>query len=255
MSAQGAFIPGRHAGKTVVITGGSNGIGQAFVKRLAAEGAHVLICDLTDGGETVELAAAAGGKAEWIGCDLSDQQSIQAFAAEAHKRSPAIDALVHAAGIYPLKPIDEIDFDEWRRVFAVNIDSLYHLTRAFMPGMRSRGWGRIVGVTSNTFQLGIQNLTHYVATKGAVIGFLRSLSREIGDTGVTVNSIAPTITRTKTVEAGVQGAFLEPMSQLQSIKRVAVPDDYTGTLSFLLSDDAAFITGQNLVVDGGWTHN
>lgn len=254
MSNYGPPISGRHAGRTVVVTGGSNGIGQAFVKRLASEGAHVLICDLADGSETIGLADAAGGRAEWVSCNLSDQQSIAAFAAELKERSLDVDMLVHAAGIYPLSPFEEIAFDEWRRVFAINIDALFHLSRMFLPGMRSRSWGRIIGVTSNTFQLGTANLTHYVATKGAIIGFLRSLSREIGETGITVNGISPSITRTKTIEASPQSAFLEPMSQMQSIKRVAVPDDYTGTLSFLLSDDAAFITGQNIAVDGGWTY-
>ncbi len=255
MTTENGIVSARHAGKKIVVTGGSSGIGQAFVKRLAGEGAHVLICDLADGGESVELAAGVGGTAEWIGCDLADQPSIVAFAEEARRRVQSVDALVHAAGIYPMKPVEEIDYSEWRRVFAVNVDSLYHLTQAFMPEMRAQGWGRIVAITSNSFQLGIPNLTHYIASKGAVIGFARSLAREIGDTGVTVNTIAPTITRTPTVEAGVQAAFLEPMSQMQCIKRVAVPDDYTGTLSFLLSDDAGFITGQNIVVDGGWTHN
>ncbi|QIG55365.1 SDR family oxidoreductase [Altererythrobacter sp. BO-6] len=250
----GAPITGRQRGRTIVVTGGSNGIGQAFVKRLAAEGADVVICDLADGSEAIDLVEVGTGSAVWLPCDLSDPHSIEAFGAEVERRSLHVDAIVHAAGIYPLRPIEDIGFDEWRRVFAVNIDSLFHLVQKFLPGMRSRGWGRIVGVTSNTFQLGTASLSHYVASKGALIGFIRSLSREIGEIGITVNGISPSITRTKTIEAGPQGAFLEPMSQMQSIKRVAVPEDYPGTLSFLLSDDAAFITGQNISVDGGWTY-
>ena len=244
------------SGKTIIVTGGSNGIGQALVLRLAEEGAHILICDIADASESVALAAGAPGTAEWLRCDLSDSGSIAEFASDIAARGIDVDAIVHAAGIYPMKPIEEIDSDEWRRVFAINIDSLYYLVRAFMPAMRTRGWGRIVAITSNTFQLGVANLTHYVASKGAVIGFLRSLSREVGDWGITVNGVAPSITRTKTVESEPQRReLLEPLSKLQCIKRVAVPGDYGGIVSFLLSDDAAFITGQNIVVDGGWTHN
>ncbi|NWK97467.1 dehydrogenase [Sphingobium lactosutens] len=246
----------RHSGKTIIVTGGSNGIGQAFVHRLAEEGAHILICDVADASESVALAAGAQGTVEWLRCNLTDSRSIADFASDIATRGIEVDAIVHAAGIYPMKPVDEIDFGEWRRVFAVNIDSLYFLVRAFLPGMRSRGWGRIVAITSNTFQLGVANLTHYVASKGAVIGFVRSLSREVGDWGITVNGVAPSITRTKTVENEPQRReLLEPLAKLQCIKRVAVPDDYAGTVSFLLSDDASFITGQNIVVDGGWTHS
>ena len=238
------------------MTGGSNGIGQAFVVRLVEEGAHILICDIADASESVALTAGAPGTVEWLRCDLSDSRSIAEFASHISARGIEINAIVHAAGIYPMKPIDEIDSDEWHRVFAVNIDSLYFLVRAFLPAMRSRGWGRIIAITSNTFQLGIANLTHYVASKGAVIGFVRSLSREVGDWGITVNGVAPSITRTKTVENEPQRReLLEPLANLQCIKRVAVPGDYAGTVSFLLSDDANFITGQNIVVDGGWTHS
>ena len=147
-------------------------------------------------------------------------------------------------------------FDEWRAVMTLNLDAHFHLSKAFLPTMRERRWGRVVAIASNVFHLGVPNLAHYVASKGGVIGFVRSLAKEEGVNGITVNAIAPSLTRSKGTLEGRQqelGLF-EMAAEAQAIKRVEEPKDLVGTLSFLCSDDAEFITGQTILVDGAWAH-
>jgi 3-oxoacyl-[acyl-carrier protein] reductase/(S)-1-phenylethanol dehydrogenase len=146
--------------------------------------------------------------------------------------------------------MDGMSFDDWRRVFAINVDSMFLTTQAFTPRMKERGWGRVVNMTSNAIALVIPGFTHYVASKMAVVGFTRGLATELAEFGITVNAIGPSLVRTATTEAG-PAAFFDVVPQMQAIKRVQVPADLAGTLAFLASDDAAFITGQTVYVDGG----
>lgn len=161
--------------------------------------------------------------------------------------------LIANAGIYPVAAIAETTWDMWRRIMAVNLDSLFLLTQAFLPEMRRRGWGRIIATATNGFYTGLPDLTAYVASKGGVIGFVRSLACEVGQDGVTVNAVAPSLTRTAGTLAGPhrQMGLFEFTQSLQAIKRTQEPEDLAGAISFLASDDAAFITGQTLPVDGG----
>jgi 3-oxoacyl-[acyl-carrier protein] reductase/(S)-1-phenylethanol dehydrogenase len=166
-----------------------------------------------------------------------------------------VDVLVNNAGIYPATPFLDLEWEEWRRVFDINVDSLFHLGKEFLPGMVERGWGRIISTSSTTFHAGIPFNTHYTASKGAVIGFSRSLAAEVGSHGVTVNTIAPGLVRTATTESGSQAQMFDLLAGQQAIHRVQEPADLVGTLSFLASDDAAFLTGQTLCVDGGWVRS
>ena len=170
------------------------------------------------------------------------------------------DILVNNAGIYPMQPFDQITFDDWRRVLSVNLDSMFLMTKAFADGMRQRKWGRIINIASDTVSLLVPNLVHYISSKAGVIGFTRSLATEFGEHGVNVNAIAPGLTRTpgtladKEVPGGMSKEELfEMMVHMQSIKRGEVASDLVGAVSFLASDDAAFITGQTLYVNGGLT--
>ncbi len=243
-----------HEGRTAVITGAAAGIGQAYAERLAADGAKVVIADVSDGAETVALVEAAGSEAIAVRCDVSSAEDVAALAAAAKDRFGSVDILVHNAGIYPIVPFAEMSFEQWRQVMSVNLDSMYHVCHEFLPGMQERGWGRIVCIASTTFHAGTPGMSHYVASKGGLIGFLRSLAAEVGEAGVTVNALAPSLVRSKgTIEGPHEelGLF-DFVSQGQAIKRVQEPSDLVGALAFLTSEDAGFVTGQTLVVDGGW---
>ena len=161
--------------------------------------------------------------------------------------------MVASAGIYPIAAFEETTWEQWRHVLSVNLDSLFLLTQAFLPGMRRSGWGRIVAVASNLFHTGMAGMVPYVASKGGVVGFVRALAGEVGRDGVTINAIAPTLTRTKGTLEGPHRALglFDAVPKLQAIERPGLPEDLVGALSFLSSDDAAFVTGQTLPVDGG----
>jgi NAD(P)-dependent dehydrogenase (short-subunit alcohol dehydrogenase family) len=243
-----------HEGRTAFVTGAAAGIGQAYAQRLAADGANVVVADIADGSETVSLIEAAGSQGLAVECDVSSGEAVAAAAAAAAARFGTVDILVHNAGIYPITEFKDMDFEEWRKVLSVNLDSAFHLCHELLPPMREQEWGRVVLIASNTFHAGIGGMSHYIASKGGLIGFLRSLAAEVGNEGVTVNGVAPSLVRSKGTTDGPHeelGLF-EFVAQGQAIKRTEEPADLVGAISFLTSDDAAFITGQTLCVDGGW---
>lgn len=242
----------RLKGKVAVVTGGAAGIGRAIATRFAREGADLALADLAPTDETEAAVRAAGRAVLGLRCDASDPASVSDFAARVHARYGRCDILVNNVGIYPLIPFDDLDHATWKRVFAVNVDSQFLMSRAFVPGMKQRGWGRILSLTSTTFWLKIESYVHYISTKAANIGFTRALASELGAHGITVNAIAPSLVRTATSEASPLAAMFDALpAMLQSIPRTQVPEDLTGAAAFLASDDAAFITGQTLAVDGG----
>lgn len=247
----------QNAGRVAVVTGAAAGIGQALAARLAADGMRIAIADLDAAEETLAAVAAAGAEGFAERCDISDGDSVAAFADAVRSRFGRCDVLVCNAGIYPIAGFDDWTWEQWRAVMSVNVDSLFHLTKAFLPPMREAGWGRIVAAASNGIYSGLPQLTPYVASKGAVVGFVRSLSREIGADGVTINAYAPSLTRTRgTTVTGPHekiGLF-EKVVEEQAIPRTQVPEDVAGLVSFLASDAAGFITGQTIPVDGGAVH-
>ena len=247
-----------HRDKVAVITGGANGLGQAFARRLAEDGAHIAIADTQPAEETVQLVQQAGREALGYRCDVSSPASVKAFAAQVEKRFGRCDILVNNAGIYPNQAFDQMTFEDWRRVLSINLDGTFLVSAAFAPGMTQRGWGRIVNLASSTFGSVVTGFAHYVASKGGIIGFTRALATELGPHGVTVNAIAPGLTRSPGSLARSPRPGLASMEEefvlaanAQAIKRGELPDDLVGAVSFLTSDDAAFITGQTLNVDGG----
>jgi NAD(P)-dependent dehydrogenase (short-subunit alcohol dehydrogenase family) len=236
-----------------VVTGGASGIGQAFARELARCGLRVVIADIEPADETVELIRRAGSDATGVICDVSEAEAVARLGDVVRDRFGHCDVLVANAGVYPIAPFEEVDFALWRRVMSINLDSLFHLVKAFLPGMRTTGWGRIICVATNGFHTGLPLLTPYVASKGGVIGFVRSLAGEVGADGVTINALAPSLTRTPGTTVGPHGKlrWFERVAEGQAIKRTQTPEDLTGALSFLASDASAFMTGQTLVVDGG----
>jgi NAD(P)-dependent dehydrogenase (short-subunit alcohol dehydrogenase family) len=242
----------RLKGKVAVITGGAAGIGQAIAKRYAEEGADIAIADIGDTGATEALVRSAGRRVLAVKCDASKPADVAAFAKQVEETFGRCDILVNNVGIYPLTPFDELKFEDWKRIFEINVDSQFLMSKAFVPGMKQRGWGRIISMTSTVYWLKIDAYVHYISTKAANIGFTRALATELGPHGITVNAIAPSLVRTATTEASPLAGMFEALPQmLQSIQRTQVPEDLTGTAVFLASDDAAFMTGQTLAVDGG----
>ncbi len=243
-------MSGRLDGKVAVVTGAANGIGRAYARRLAADGASVAILDVADAHAVVDEIRVAGGTAFAARVDLTDAPAVSDAAAAVRAALGVVDILVNNAGIYPNQPLEGMTLQEWRRIFAVNVDATFIVTQAFVPGMKDRGWVRIVNMTSDSIGLVLPGVAHYIATKMAIIGFTRGLATELAAFGVTANAIAPSVVRTPGTEAFPESAF-DMVAQMQAIKRVQTPEDLTGTLAYLVSDDAAFITGQTIYVDGG----
>lgn len=248
----------KHEGRIAVVSGGAAGIGQASAVRLAQEGAAIVIADRDSADQTLRLIDAAGAKAVAFRCDVSDPASVAALKDKVEASVGRCDILLNNAGIYPMQTFDEITFADWRRVLSVNLDSMFLMTKAFAPGMRRRRWGRIVNVASDTVSLVVPGFAHYIASKAGVIGLTRALATEFGEDGITANAIAPGQTRTpgtegrKEIPGGLsQEEFFRVIADMQAIKRVETVADLVGVVSFLASDDAVFVTGQTLFVNGG----
>jgi 3-oxoacyl-[acyl-carrier protein] reductase len=243
------------AGKTAIVTGAATGIGAATAKLLAARGARVLAAGLQPD-ELREIVAAIegeGGEAVAIEADLSDPAQIEAVAARAQEAFGGADILVNNAAIYPLGPWHEADAAEWDAVFAVNVRGYFLLAKAVRPQMLARGGGSIVNVASVTFYWGEAGLVSYVASKGAVIGFTRSLAREAGPEGIRVNAVAPGAFPTAaTAIHADQEALWSNVLEAQSIKRRGEVEDVARAIAFFAGDDSGFVSGQTLLVDGGW---
>lgn len=242
--------------KVIVVTGAASGIGKAIALELARQGAAVVVADLRVPDDTVHAITAAGGRALGLAADVTQPGQVQAMVARTLEVLGRLDGLVNNAGIYSSivpRPFEQIDLDEWRRLFEVNVFGLMTCCQAVMPHMKSVGGGRIVNIISGTPFKGIPFMLHYVASKGAVLGMTRSLARELGADGILVNGVAPGFTLSEGVlDNEVQVMKLREVSrQARALARDQVPDDVTGAVAFFMSDASAFITGQTLLVDGG----
>jgi len=245
----------RLEGKVVIVTGGAAGIGLAYARRFLAEGARVVVSDVVDPGP----AAATLGAPDRVlaqRADVSDASAMRALARDTMTRFHRIDVLVNNAAVFATltpRPFEEIPDAEWDRVMAVNVRGVWNAVRAVTPIMRTQGGGRIVNVASAIVAKGTAMLLHYVTSKGAVVAMTRALARELGDSGITVNAVAPGLILSDTVRANpaITDFQADAVMRARSLKRDAFPEDVEGAVVFLASDDSAFMSGQTLIVDGG----
>jgi 3-oxoacyl-[acyl-carrier protein] reductase/pyridoxal 4-dehydrogenase len=242
---------GKLDGRVAIVTGGAQGIGKAIVEKLADEGATVVVADVN--GEGAQRAAPEGGMGMRV--DVSNEGEVRRMIDDTVSRFGKLDVLVNNAAIVPFTPWDEVTFDEWRRIMSVNLDGMFHACSYGEKAMREAGYGRIVNVASNVVLAGTPNLAHYVASKGGIVAFTRALAREIGKYGITVNAIAPGLTETEGVMASPHAEAFDFVQALQCIPRRGVAADIAPAAAFLASEEAGWITGQLLVVDGGMSHN
>ncbi|MGI9624294.1 MAG: SDR family NAD(P)-dependent oxidoreductase [Acidimicrobiales bacterium] len=245
-------------GKTAIVTGAAQGIGAAYALGLASAGASVVAADIADSTVTVDQVNQSGGNAIAVQCDVSDERSTVDMAKAAMDTYGRIDVLVNNAAVYAglkPKPFLDIDVDEWDRVMSVNARGTFLASKAVAPVMIDQGAGKIINIASSTVHRGARGLSHYVASKSAVVGLTRSLARELGPAGVTVNVLTPGFTMTDAskdlIQAGGQAA-IDGIVALQAIPRSEEPDDLVGAILFLASSASDFMTGQTLNVDGGW---
>jgi len=243
-------------GKVAIVTGAATGIGKAIATRLAQDGAAVVIADLQKFDEAAaEIAKRTGAKALGLQADVSSEADVERMVREVIKAFGRIDILVNNAALFSslkLKPFEEIPVDEFRRVMEVNILGVWLCARACVPHMRKGGYGRIVNLASGAPLKGVPNFLHYISSKGAVIAMTRGLAREVGRHGITVNSLAPGFTLSENVAKDEHHRRVGEITKAtRAIARDETPEGLVGTVSFLASEDAAFMTGQTLVVDGG----
>ncbi len=251
-------------GRTAVLSGAAKltGIGFGFAQGLARAGANIVIADVLDGAEAVSAIKALGRRAVAVTCDVSSEAEVGELRVCVERDFGGCDILIHAATLFDLAPLDELAFANWRKVVAVNLDAMYLLAHAFVPGMKQRRWGRIIPVSSNTYYAGSGNRTHYISSKAGLIGFARGLGREVGNFGITVNTIVPGLVRTVRDQdplAPRDARFMgrdvdESVREQQSIGITLLPEHLVGPLLFLASDDSGYMTGQAMLVDGGWYH-
>ena len=246
---------GRLEGKVALVTGAGQGLGEAIARRLAADGATVAVVD-QDGGlaEGVAASIQAGGlRALALRADVTDRTAVRAMVEEVGRRAGVPEILVNnVGGFQKVKPLLEIEEDEWDAILALNLKSAYLCSRAVLPGMIARRWGRIISLSSAAARsLANLSATHYAAAKAGILGFTRHLAYEVGQYGITVNAVAPGTTLTARVRRARTPEDQARIASLIPLGRLGRPEDTAGAVAFLASDEAEYVTGATLDVNGG----
>lgn len=238
--------------KVAIITGAAGGLGKAFALAFAKEGAKIAVCDKNFKGAT-ETANEIGENAIAIEVDVANEASTQKMAAKVIEKFGKIDILINNAAIYATiqrKPFYEISESEWDLVMNVNLKGVWMVSKAVFPYMKAANFGKIINISSATVMSGSPQWSHYVASKGGVIGFTRSMAKEVGDFNINVNAIAPGFTLTDASLSLMENAQKYGVDR-GAIKRPSSADDIVGTALYLASSASDFVTGQTIVVDGG----
>jgi NAD(P)-dependent dehydrogenase (short-subunit alcohol dehydrogenase family) len=243
--------------RVAVVTGGAAGMGLAISRRLAQQGHQVAVLDLD--GDAAEQAAvelrSSGAKAVAAAVDVSDRPAVDAALAQVRAELGPIEIMVTSAGIDRFEPFTEISLDSWERMLAVNLTGTFHCLQAAVPDMLEGGWGRIVTISSSSAQSGSRRMAHYVASKGGVIGLTKALGLELAPHGITVNTIPPGFIDTpmaRRAEARGDLPSIDAVAAQTPVRRAGTPDDIAAACAFLCSEDAGYITGQQINVNGGW---
>ncbi|HSF86681.1 MAG TPA: SDR family oxidoreductase [Acidimicrobiia bacterium] len=235
------------------MTGGAGDLGRAYCLGLAAEGASVVVADLADPASVVEETTAAGGTAIGVHVDVADPASVDAMVETTLEVFGRVDGLINNAAKFKTVTVgafEDISIEEWDEVMAVNVRGAWLCSRAVIDPMRTAGSGRIINISSNTVWKGVTGFLHYVTSKSAMIGFTRALAREVGGSGITVNTVAPDYTPDDLL-LRVHPGHDDAVVAQRSVPRTQTPDDMVGTIVFLSGAGAAFITGQSFLVNGG----
>jgi len=253
----GDFSNGSLDGRVVVITGAGQGIGRATAKAMAESGALPVIAEI-DEAKGQSVAREIGNRAMAVRTDVADPASLEAMVKTVLDAHGKVDVLINNAAIFStldMRPFWEIPLEEWDAVLRVNVTGCFLAARAVVETMRAAKFGRIINFSSAAVTMGRPNYTHYTTSKAALIGMTRSMARELGPDGITVNAIMPGATFTEIERATVTPEQKEAIVRGQSIPRPETPEDLLGTLMFLSSDASAFMTGQCLTVDGGLSYD
>lgn len=239
-----------HSGRVALVTGAARGIGQAVAVALAERGATVIVAGHGDLGATTELIARAGDTATPAVLDISDPASIEAVRAQVAGEHGHVDILVNNAGIFEQATWDQLDLELWQQVMSVDLNGTMLVCKAFLPLMQGRGWGRVINISSATVAIASPVSIAYRTSKMAVVGFTRALSATLGDEGITVNAVLPSLTRTPMTDGLPEPVVTNGLGR-QVIHRMAEPEDIAGGILMLASDDAGWITGQAIMANGG----
>jgi NAD(P)-dependent dehydrogenase (short-subunit alcohol dehydrogenase family) len=259
MKGRRTVAMGRLDGRIAIVTGGAKGIGRHYSRALAAEGARLMIADVVDGREIAKEIAGNYGtdSVASVITDVSDETAVISLVAQTIERFGKIDILVNNAAMFAVlheTMCTEIDVALWDRVMAVNLRGPFLMIKHVVPRMKARQYGKIINIGSGTAYRGVPMLLHYVTSKGGIVGFTRALSRELGEHGIRVNTLAPGFTLSDSIiqENPEHVRTAQPRAIAgRAIPRDEHPQDLLGALIFLASGESDFVTGQNIAVDGG----
>jgi NAD(P)-dependent dehydrogenase (short-subunit alcohol dehydrogenase family) len=243
----------RLAGCVCIVTGAAGGLGLAYARRLAEEGAAVVLADCREDSSEAEALTASNRKTLFVPTEVTSTEQAQRLADVTLAKFGRIDALINNAAIFTeltRRPMEELTVQEWEKVLAVNVIGTFACIRAVVPTMKAQRAGKIINIASNVVHKGLPFLLHYVASKGAVMAMTRALAREFGPFGITVNAIAPGYVLHEGTAKSDQGRNQQAIP-LRALARTETPEDLLGTIVFLVSRDSDFLTGQTIVVDGG----